>query len=190
MTQTATSGHPVVDLYMKNFEDALRAFDCDQAVEIARELRGHIAEAQAMGKPVDAVLASIGPAEKLARAYAVELELNPRGAKLKRNIGGILRVTGILAAASFLTFIVVMLLGTIAVGFVPTGLAVIVFSGVELSGYDVPFLRLGPLQPLGGMAAGVIVTLLGVLAGWGLKNYLRALINTLRRALPTPPAKS
>jgi hypothetical protein len=36
----------------------------------------------------------------------------------------------------------------------------------------------------------VIVTLLGVLAGWGLKNYLRALINTLRRALPTPPAKS
>ncbi|MBY0566391.1 MAG: hypothetical protein K2P70_03720 [Hyphomonadaceae bacterium] len=189
MTQTATRDHPVVGVYMKTFEDALRAFDCDHSSEIARDLRGHIAEAQAMGKPVDEVLASIGPAEKLARAYAVELELNPRGEKLKRNIGGILRVTGILAAASFLTFIVVMLLGTIAVGFVPTGLAVIVFSGVELSGYDVPFLQLGPLLPIGGMAAGAIVTLLGLLAGWGLKNYLRALANTLRRALPVPPAK-
>ena len=187
MTHTATSDHPVVELYMKTFEDALRAFDCGQGSEIARDLRGHIAEAQAMGKPVDEVLASIGPAEKLARAYAVELELNPRGEKLKRNLGAILRVAGILTAASFVTFVVVMVLGVIAVSFVPTGIAVIVFSGVELSGYDVPFLRLGPLHPLGGIAAGVIVTLLGLLAGWGLKRYLRALINTLRSALPTPP---
>jgi hypothetical protein len=189
VTQTTTSDHPVVGVYMKAFEDALRAFDCDQASEIARDVRGHIAEAQAMGKPVDEVLASIGPAERLARAYAIELELNPRGEKLRRNFSGILRVTGILAAASFLTFIVVMLLGTIAVGLIPSGLAVIVFSGVELSGYDVPFLRLGPLPPIGGIAVGAIVTLLGLFAGWGLKSYLRALANRLRRALPVPAAK-
>jgi hypothetical protein len=59
---------------------------------------------------------------------------------------------------------------------------------VEATGADVPFLQLGPLHPIAGMVAGAFFTVLGLLAGLGLRNYLRALIRALQRTLPAPKA--
>jgi hypothetical protein len=75
--------HPVVARYMASFEASIAALDPGERLAIAQEIRNHIAEATAAGKPLDDVLRSLGPAETLARAYVVELLMNPRTQRLK-----------------------------------------------------------------------------------------------------------
>ncbi len=69
--------NPLIERYMQNFEGALRRYDLSEEKEIATDLRSHIDEALAYGKPLDDVLQALGPADVLARAYAVELKLIP-----------------------------------------------------------------------------------------------------------------
>src|SRR5688572_29011515 len=69
--------NPVIERYMASFEAALQRHDLPEWKEIGADLRSHIAEAQGYGKPLDEVLAALGPADTLARAYAVELKINP-----------------------------------------------------------------------------------------------------------------
>ena len=51
-----TEEHPVVARYMAQFEQSLRGFDYPEQQEAAHEIRNHIAEACAAGKPLDGVL--------------------------------------------------------------------------------------------------------------------------------------
>ena len=83
-----TQGHPVVERYLTRFEAAINEFDFPEQEEIAREIRNHIAEAHAAGEALDAVLQTLGPADVLARAYAVELALNPQNKRRVRTLGG------------------------------------------------------------------------------------------------------
>src|SRR5262245_65676752 len=73
-----TQDHPVVKRDLTQFDQAMQEFDFPAREEVATEIRNHIAEARAAGKDLDAVLQSLGSADVLARAYAVELLLNRR----------------------------------------------------------------------------------------------------------------
>ncbi len=179
-----TNANPALQRYMMTFETALKSFDCAESADIVRDLYGHVAEAQALGKPLDEVLASIGPAEALARAYAVELELNPRGAELGRTIGGVLRVTWILAAASILSLLVVGALGSLAIGLTGAGIGVIVIGAIEAAGVHLPSVQLAGLSPYAVIALGPVFIAVGLACGLGLWIYLRALTRTLVRTLP------
>ena len=84
--------HPVIDRYLGSFAAAFDEFEASDRDEIVQELRNHIMEARASGTNLDSVLEALGPADALARAYAVELALNPRPAD------EVQRQTGVLAA--------------------------------------------------------------------------------------------
>jgi uncharacterized membrane protein len=169
---------------MGAFQAGLQAYGLREWKEIGADLRSHIAEALEYGKPLDEVLKALGPADVLARAYAVELKMNEPADTRGKIIGRVLGVIGIIAASSFVSFIVVTALGSIAMVLVPSVLLVLLIGYVELWGVHIPGVQLAGLHPLIVMALGPIFMVVGLLAGWLLWLYVRALINMLRRALP------
>lgn len=96
-----TEGHPVVERYLTRFEASITEFDCPEQEEITHEIRSHIAEARAAGRALDAVLQTLGPADVLARAYAVELALNPQGKRRGRTPGRVLEAVVATGARPF-----------------------------------------------------------------------------------------
>lgn len=176
--------NPALERYMASFEAALKRYDCKDSAEIARDLRGHIAEAQALGKPLDEVLAAVGPADALARAYAIELELNPRGAEVKRTLGNVARVVAIAAGASIVTLLVAMTLGSIGLAFTLSGVILVMVGALEAAGIHYDSVQLAGVSPWIVMALGPVFFALGVAAFWGLWAYVKALARTLARSLP------
>jgi uncharacterized membrane protein len=179
-----SEANPVIERYMTSFEDNLQNYRLREWKDIAADLRSHIAEALEYGKPLDEVLQSLGPADVLARAYAVELKMNQPADTRGKAIGRFLSVIGILAASGAVSFIVVAALGSITMGLVGSGLALIVIGAIEAVGVHLPNVQLAGVHPLIVVALGPIVMFVGLLAAWGLWLYIRALINVLRRALP------
>ncbi len=88
--------HPVVERYLTCLESAINEYEFPERQEITDEIRNHIAEATAAGQGLAAVLETLGPADVLARAYAVELGLNPRG---RRDVGAHSGSPGTVASA-------------------------------------------------------------------------------------------
>jgi hypothetical protein len=174
--------NPVIERYMTSFEAALQRHDLPEWREIGADLRSHIAEAQGYGKPLDQVMEALGPAETLARAYAVELKINPD--RRRSVVGGYLSVIGILAASGAVSFIAVTALGSIAIGLFGSGLGVLVIGLMEALGVHLPGVQLAGLNPLLVAALGPVLMLVGLLAGWALWLYVRALIGMLQRTLP------
>lgn len=172
----------VTERYMKSFESALQRYDLAEWKEIANDVRSHIAEAQGYGKSLDDILRGLGSGETLARAYAVELKLNPQ--HQRSVIGGYLSVIGILAASGVVSFIVVSALGSIAVGLLGSGVAMLMIGAIEAIGIHIEGVQLANVHPLFVVALGPIIMLVGLLAGWGLWLYVRALVGMLRRTLP------
>jgi anti-sigma factor RsiW len=178
-----TEHNPLIERYMQSFEAALQRHELPEWKEISADLRNHIAEALHY-KPLDQVLEALGPAEVLARAYAVELRINPPADRPRSVVVRYLSVIGILAASSAASFIVVSALGSIAVGLFGSGLAVLIIGVVEALGVHLPGVQLAGVHPLFVVALGPILMLIGFLAGWALWIYVRALIGMLMRMLP------
>jgi uncharacterized membrane protein len=176
-----TEHNPLIERYVSRFEDALQQYKLPEWREIAADLRSHIAEALDYGKPVDEVLQALGPADVLARAYAVELKLNPRTGGA---IGRIFSVIAILAASGAVSFIVVSGLGSIAIGLFGSGLGMLIIGAIEATGVHLPGVQLAGAPPLLIAALGPVIMLIGLAAAWGLWLYVRALIDMLRKALP------
>lgn len=176
--------NPVIGRYMASFESSLAQYDLPEWREIAFDLRNHIAEALEYGKPLDEVLQGLGAADVLARAYAVELKINPRPDNRGRAIGRVLSVLGILSASGVVSFIVVSGLGTIAVGLFGSGFGMLIIGAVEAMGIHLPGVQLAGIHPLFIVALGPVIMLVGLVAGCGIWLYVRALINMLRKALP------
>ncbi len=176
--------NPAIGLYMASFESSLQQYGLLEWREIAFDLRSHIAEALDYGKPLDAVLEGLGAADVLARAYAIELKMNPRPDRRGRLIGRILSVLGIISASGIVSFIVVTGLGSIAVGLFGSGLGMLIIGAIEAMGIHLPGVQLAGIHPLFIVVLGPVVMLVGLVAGGGVWLYVRALINALRRALP------
>jgi len=176
--------HPLIEKYLSAFEAALTAYNVPEKKEVIVEIRSHIAEALAEGKPLANVLAALGPAEELARGYAVELTLNPRSDRRPSFVLRALRLAGILVVGSLLTFIVVSLLGTIGVGFTLSGILIVVIAGFEAVGIHLPFVQTGGLPPIAFLLLGTGIFVVGAGALYVLRHYLRFLARAARGVLP------
>ena len=176
--------HPLVERYLSAFEAALLAFNVPETKEVVVEIRSHIAEALAEGKSLTSVLAALGPAEDLARGYAVELTLNPRSDRRPSFLLRTLRLMGILVVGSIVTFIVVSLLGTIGIGFTLSGILIVVIAGFEAIGIHFPFVQTGGLPPSAFFLLGTGIFVVGAGALYALRHYLRFLARAARGVLP------
>lgn len=176
--------NPAIERYMTRFENSMQNYRLREWKEIAGDLRSHIAEALEYGKALDEVLQALGPADVLARAYAIELKMNQPSDTRGKAIGRFLSVIGVLAASGVVSFLVVTALGSIALGFLGSGLAMIAIGVLEAVGVHLPSVQLAGIHPLIVAALGPIIMLVGILAAWGLWAYVRATIRMLQRAVP------
>ena len=55
-----TERHPVVERYLTHLQGAIGELDPADRREVLEEIRNHIAEAAAAGKPIDVVLGALG----------------------------------------------------------------------------------------------------------------------------------
>jgi uncharacterized membrane protein len=73
-----TVDNPLVERYLTAFSAGLAQLAPSERAEVVAEIRQHIADATAAGRPIDDVLKALGPVEALARAYQLELLVSPR----------------------------------------------------------------------------------------------------------------
>ena len=188
MTTPMTGDHPLVERYLSRLEQGLKLMAPTDREEVVRDIRSHIAEATASGTALESVLNTLGPAEALARAYAVELVLNPSpGRPPMSPFQRFFTLAGILALTSIPTLVIVVTLGAVGISFIVSGLAVLAAGIVDAAGITLPFLD-GPasdVHPAIAIAIGPLLFAAGVASLWGLSKYLRWLARTVSGALPT-----
>jgi len=108
--------------YLARLRDGLKSAPALEREECVREIESHIAEAVASGERLEDVLEKLGPPEKLARAYSLELTLHSRrGNPLLRWAA----VLGVVVTASIPSMILVPLLLGLGVGLAGGGATVI-----------------------------------------------------------------
>lgn len=179
-----TDAHPVAERYLTQLANDLGELAPADRRDVVGEIRNHIAEATAAGKPLDAVLQSLGPADALARAYAVELLLHPRRATSRSpRARRFLALAGLVAIGSIPTLVIVITLGAIGVSFVASGLAVFAGGLMALGGNLPPWIEMD-VAPEIVVAIGPILTVLGVCSLFLLVMYVRFVAKTIRRVLP------
>src|SRR6516225_4046828 len=131
-----TGENPLVERYLAKLDAGLRDLPAPERAEVVSEIRNHIAEATAVGKPIDATLSALGPAEDLARGYAVELLLNRPPAKDgSSRTRRFLALAGLVAIGSIPTLIVVTVLGAVGIAFGVAGIIVFVAGVVATFGW-------------------------------------------------------
>jgi uncharacterized membrane protein len=176
--------HPLVARYLARLTERLGDLQPAERTEVVQEIRSHIAEAVSAGRPLETVLSTLGPADDLARAYAVELLLNPahtagRGSR----VDVFLKLAGLLVLGSIPTFVIVVVLGAVGVSFTCSGIAVF-GAGLAASMGALPSWITMDVDPriavfLGPPMAGVGVACLVALV-W----YVRFVARLVRRVLP------
>lgn len=175
--------HPVVARYMATFGAAMMGIDAAERAAIEQEIRSHIAEATAAGKPLEDVLEALGPAEALARAYAVELLMNPRNTRI-RSVVAFLKLAATVVVASFATLIVATILGSVGITFTASGLAFIMVGMLETSGIHLPGVELNGVPPGWVVASGPLMIVIGLAAFVLLRSYIRLVGRAMRKRLP------
>ena len=180
-----TDQHPLVERYLARLDEGLRDLAPADRREVVRDIRSHIAESVAAGKPLDAVLESLGSADVLARAYAVELLLHPRAtpAKGAPRADRWLKIAGLIAIGSLPTFIIVVVLTAFGVAFTASGIAVFV-AGVLASSGALPYWVQMDVPPVVAIALGPILAAVGILSAMALFFYMRFVARTVRAVLP------
>ncbi len=183
-----TQHHPVVERYLTHLETAIGGLEPADRLEVLQEIRNHIAEAMAAGKPLDAVIETLGPADALGRAYALELLLHPRSDRPRRGAGRWLTIVGLLIAFSIPTLVAVTTLGSIGLSFVVAGLVSFVVGVLEIIGVHLPFVQTDNLPPILAVLAGPVLVVLGLMALRALKFYAQFVVRTLRNVGPRASA--
>ena len=183
-----TQEHPLVERYLSRLQDGLTMMPPADRDEVVRDIRSHIAEATAAGTPLESVLTTLGPAEVLARAYAVELVLNPGpGRPPMSGFQRFFALAGILALTSLPTLVIVVTLGAIGISFIFSGFAVLAAGIIDALGISLPFIEdpVSDVHPDLAIAIGPVLVVLGAAALMGLSKYLRWLARTVSSALPS-----
>ena len=181
--------HPVVARYMATFGAAIQGIDAGERAAIEQEIHSHIAEATATGRSLDEVLAALGPADALARAYSVELLMNPRDRRLA-SLAAFLRLAATVVVASFATLIVVTILGSVGLSFTASGVVVFAIGVLETSGIHLPGVQLSGIPPEWVIVLAVPFFLIGVAALALLTKYIRFVGRAMRRTVPHRAATS
>jgi hypothetical protein len=177
-----TEPHPVVERYMAQFETAIGGLAPQDRLEVLQEIRNHIAEAIAAGRSLDAVLESLGPADALGKAYAVELLLHPQHERRRSAAGRWFSVILLLVVLSIPTLVAVSTLGAIGISFVAAGVFAFVAGMLETVGL-VHWATETDLSPALGMLAGPALVFVGLFALVALRFYIRVAVRTVRAPL-------
>lgn len=180
-----TETHPLIERYLTKLSDGLRDLPASERAEVVSEIRNHIAESLANGKPIDAVLSSLGSAEDLARGYAVELLLNrPQAPDAEQSrFRRFLALAGLVAIGSIPTLVVVTVLGAVGVAFFAAGGAVFVAGLVAAFGALPEYVTLD-VPPWVAVFAGPLLAAVGVLSLAALVWYVKLTARLVRRVLP------
>lgn len=171
----------IVDDYLAALDAALASLAPAERTEVVAEIRQHIADATAAGKPIDVVLQALGPVDALARAYQLELLVKPgpRSADRRRSDRW-LKIIGLLAVGSLPTFIIVIVLGTIGISFVLTGLG-LVLAGIGDYAGALPHWVNTETAPWFEILMGGALLVLGALSSWATYGYLRFVVRVVKR---------
>lgn len=177
-----TTDLPPAARYLEKLTAALGDLALAERTEVVDELRNHIADATAAGRPLDEVLTALGPVDQLARAYKVELLLNPKAPGPRRSDRW-LRLLALVALGSIPVFIVVVVLGSIGLAFTASGLAVFI-AGIAASVGTLPGWVNMDVPPWVAIALGPALAVIGVLALWGLVAYVTFVARLVRKVVP------
>lgn len=125
--------HEMANRYLEDLRHELQRLPADDRDDAVREIGSHIADAEAAGRPLAAVLSQLGTAKALARAYIADAYLQasnvrPRGVALTR-------VAVFVAGSGFLSIIVVPLLAVVALTFGLTAIATPVVGVLQTLGF-------------------------------------------------------
>ena len=175
---------PLVNRYLSALDAALASLAPTERAEVVAEIRQHIADATAAGKPIDEVLQSLGSVDALARAYQLELLVSPRpNAPKSRRSDRWLRIIGLLAIGSVPTLVIVVTLGSIGLSFTLSGIAVFIAALADSAG-TLPSWVTMDVQPWVAILGSIVMFVLGVLCCWGTIAYLRFVVRVIRRVVP------
>ena len=156
----------------------------DERRDIRQDIDSHLTEAVRSGTALVDALQRLGPADELARAYCLELTLNPRtggdGSFARRIIAALTRA-GALLASTLLTVV----MGSLSLVLLVGGFVAVV------GGVVAPFLPSAWLDPTlrPGLPQVVVIALGVILLAAGIPSFrlvhvnLRFLLNTLRKDL-------
>ena len=177
--------------YLEELRRNLKPLPEDERSDTVREIESHIAEGQADGRPTASVLAGLGDARTLARAYVADYHIRtPRGGALGSVARFVLSSAFVSGTGLLSLFVVPMLAlltalaGLLAV--VSPVLGVLRTFGVsgivmgDSGGWEVPVLWSIP-------ASLVLAAAFAVIAWAGyvlLRGYLRLVLTGYRRILP------
>lgn len=170
----------LVERYLASFRDGLKGAPQAERDEFVREIESHIAEAQAAGEPIGAILYRLGPADRLAKAYRAELTLNSGNSNF---IWRFFAVLGVLITVSIPSMIIIPLLLGLGIGFSVGGVAAIVFASVPaLDGTFYDGLSNVIVNRMLGALTGLAMLVGGLVSLWALYLYCLLLIKALRGA--------
>jgi len=179
-----TTRHPLVERYLSQLTASLGQMTPADQEEVVQEIRTHVADAMAAGKPLDAVLESLGPADALARAYNVELLLHPRtGRRTPARVERYFALAGLIAVGSIPTIVITSVLGAIGVSFVAAGGAIFAAGVMGMAGTLPDWVQMD-VPPIVAAAGGPVMAVIGVAALFGLVAYVRLAARTIRKVLP------
>ena len=179
-----TDPHPVIERYLARFTERLGEMTSTDRREVVEEIRSHLAEAVAAGQPLDAVIQALGPAEDLARAYRVELLVNPRAAEPRMSrLERAIRIAAVVAIGSIPTIVIVAALGAVGGSFIVAGIAVFVAGILAVSG-GLPSWVSMDVPPAVAVLLGPCMVVTGIAAAAGLVYYIKFLARAVRAVLP------
>ena len=176
--------HPVVDRYLARLSESLSTtLSASDRQEILHDIRSHLAEAIGGGRSLESTLETLGPADALARAYSVELMLNPRRPMSSRAAYR-LKVAGLIAAGSLPTLFVVILLGGVGGTLVLAGMVAAVAGVVDAVGELPPWVQTSGMSPVIVLSIGVAMMLVGLMGILALRRFMRFVAASWRATLP------
>ena len=176
--------HPVIERYIAHLETAIGGLDPADRREVLQEIRNHIAEATAAGKSLDVVLESLGPADALGRAYAIELLLHPQNDRRRHAAQRWFSMVGLIVVLSIPTLVAVTTLGSIGITFVASGLFAFVAGALEGTGL-LPWIDVSDVPPVVAIFLGPAMVIVGSIALVALRFYVRFVVRAVRTALPS-----
>ena len=168
---------------MARFEGSLEVLDADERRAITQEIRSHVAEATAAGRPLDDVLRALGPSDALARAYAVELLLNPRDRRFD-GLAALLKLASIVVAGGFATLMVVSMLGAIGIGFTASGVVVFGIGILETAGIHLQGVQLSGVPPGWVIVLALPIFAVGIASLVLLRRYIGFVGRAMKKILP------
>lgn len=175
--------NPLIRRYLDQLDAGLvdANIHADERRDIRQDIDGHLTEALRSGTSLADAITRLGPADELARAYGLELTLNPRGggdrSPARRLVAALTR-TGTLLASVLLAIV----MGSLGLGLLVGGFVAIV------GGLVAPFLPPTWLDPtlrpglpqLVVAALGVMLLAMGIPLLRLVRVNLRFLFKTLR----------